>query len=274
METVRTNLEAERGSTRRAALAGGGAALAAAALAPEVARAATPRRTQGRVADLTHEFRAGIVTFAETDVPVERRTIATTQEQGFYAQAWSFGEHSATHVDAPGHFDPDGRRVTALRPSELIAPAAVIDISARARRNADAAVTVADLRRYERRHGRIARNAIVLMYSGWERRIGDANAFRNPDAGGTYHFPGFSPEAAEWLLDHRRGRALGVDTLSLDPGASKDFAVHTRWLGANRFGIENVANLRRIPPAGAQVIVGVVPWQDGSGGPARVLATY
>jgi len=65
-----------------------------------------------------------------------------------------------------------------------------------------------------------------------------------------------------------------VDTLSLDPGASKDFAVHTRWLGANRFGIENVANLRRIPPAGAQVIVGVVPWQDGSGGPARVLATY
>jgi kynurenine formamidase len=35
-----------------------------------------------------------------------------------------------------------------------------------------------------------------------------------------------------------------------------------------------VANLRHIPPAGAQVVVGVVPWADGSGGPCRVLALY
>ena len=112
------------------------------------------------------------------------------------------------------------------------------------------------------------------MHSGWDRRVGSATRFRNPDPSGTLHFPGFGPEAVEWLLERRRIGGLGVDTLSLDIGASTTFEVHKRLLGADRFGVENVNNLRRIPPRGAQVIVGVIPWQEGSGGPCRVLATY
>jgi kynurenine formamidase len=46
------------------------------------------------------------------------------------------------------------------------------------------------------------------------------------------------------------------------------------WLGADNYGLENLANLDRIPPCGAVATVGVIPWQTGSGGPARVLATY
>ena len=33
-------------------------------------------------------------------------------------------------------------------------------------------------------------------------------------------------------------------------------------------------NLDKIPATGATATVGVIPWQQGSGGPARVLATY
>ena len=45
-------------------------------------------------------------------------------------------------------------------------------------------------------------------------------------------------------------------------------------LRADRVGIENLANLDKLPPRGATVVMGLIPWKEGSGGPARVLATY
>ena len=262
------------GVTRRAALAGGGAA-ALAALVPGSA-AAHPKRgghgDRGRVADLTHVFRAGFPVYTG-DEP-KRVTLKSYVPDGFYSQGWTFGEHSSTHMDAPGHFVEGGRLVPQLRPEELFAPVAVIDISARAARDADAEVTVDDIRRYERRYGRLPRGAAVLMRSGWDAKAGDEAAFLNADAGGTFHFPGFGADAAEYLLDRSKAAVIGVDTISLDPGNSTTFAVHVNWLGADRYGLEGLTNLGAIPPRGATLIVGVIPWEAGSGGPCRVLARY
>jgi kynurenine formamidase len=201
-----------------------------------------------------------------------RRTLVTVPANGFYAQEWTFGEHSGTHMDAPGHFVAGGRFVPQLKPSELILPIVVVDITSKARRNPDAEVTADDLRAFERRHGGIPRNALVAMNSGWASKLGTP-AFTGLDAGGTFHFPGFAGDSVEVLLD-RRVMAIGVDTLSLDNGPSSSFAVHVAWLGADKYGLENLANLDKIPPRGATATVGVIPWQQGSGGPARVLATY
>ena len=70
---------------------------------------------------------------------------------GFYSQEWNFGEHSGTHMDAPGHFVEGGRSTPQLSPQELMLPIVVIDISERAASDPDAFVTVDDLRRFERR---------------------------------------------------------------------------------------------------------------------------
>ena len=43
---------------------------------------------------------------------------------------------------------------------------------------------------------------------------------------------------------------------------------------ADRYGVENLANLHRIPPRGATVVVGLIPYEDDSGGQARVFATW
>jgi kynurenine formamidase len=269
--TIEAVRERENGVTRRAVLAGGGAA-AAAALLPSAADAQRRRRRRTRVVDLTHTFTADFPVYVG-NAPT-RRTIDTIENDGFYAQEWTFGEHSGTHMDAPGHFVSGGRMVPELRPAELVLPIVVIDISARARRDPDAVVTARDLRRFERRYGRIPRGALVAMNSGWDARIDDPDEFKNADTGGTYHFPGFGEEAVDVLLDQRRAAAIGVDTMSLDNGPSTTFAVHTNWLEADNYGLENLANLGRIPPRGAIATVGVIPWQDGSGGPARVIATY
>ncbi len=65
---------------------------------------------------------------------------------------------------------------------------------------------------------------------------------------------------------------IGVDTASLDPGNSTDFAVHVGFLGAGKYGIENLANLDGVPARGATAFVGPIPWEEGSGSPCRVLA--
>jgi kynurenine formamidase len=269
--TVEAVREQQPQLSRRTVLAGGGAA-ALAALMPGEALAHKRRdRRRGRVVDLTHTFTAGFPVY--TGNPPSRRTLANINPDGFYKQEWTFDEHSGTHMDAPGHFVAGGRLTPDLRPRELILPIVVIDISRRAASDPDAVVEPDDLRRFERRHGRIPRGALVAMNSGWASKVSDPDAFKGGPAG-AYHFPGFGEDAIDVLIDRRRAAAIGVDTLSLDPGNSATFPVHVKWLGADNFGLENLANLDKLPPHGATAIVGVIPWEEGSGGPARVMATY
>ncbi|MBG0564037.1 cyclase family protein [Actinoplanes aureus] len=254
--------------TRRAALVGG-AALAASAALPAPAQAGQRHGLR----DLTYPLGPAFPAFAPGE-EASRRTVTTIEDDGYYMQEWRVIEHIGTHVDAPAHFTRGGRVSTELRPSELIVPAVVIDIADRARRDADTVVTVNDLRGFERRYGRIPKGAAVLMYSGWGAKVGDPDAYRGTDAAGTLHFPGFSPDACEWLLRHREIGSLGVDTLSIDPGNSATFETHLILTGADRYGLENLANLDRIPRQGATIFVGLIPYEGGSGGQARVLATW
>jgi kynurenine formamidase len=177
-------------------------------------------------------------------------------------------------MDAPGHFVPGGRLSPEITPRELVVPIVVVDISARAARNPDAMLELRDLRRFERRHGRIPRGALVAMDSGWARKVNDPAAFKGGPSFPNYHFPGFSEEAALWLAEERDVTAIGVDTMSLDPGNSATFPVHVNFLATDRYGIENLAGLDRIPPRGATAYVGLIPWEEGSGGPCRVIATW
>ena len=269
--TVEKVRESQPTVTRRTVLAGGGAA-ALAALMPGEALAHKRKRQKrrGKVVDLTHTFTAGFPVY--TGASPTRRTLKNYVPDGFYSQEWTFGEHSGTHMDAPGHFVQGGRLTPQLTPRELMLPIVVIDISNRAASDPDAVVTVDDLQRFEKRHGRISRKALVAMNSGWDAKLGTP-AFTGGSLG-AYHFPGFGEDAIDFMIQRSRGAAIAVDTLSLDPGNSATFPVHNKWLAEDKYGLENVANLGKLPPHGATAIVGVIPWEAGSGGPARVLATY
>lgn len=177
-------------------------------------------------------------------------------------------------MDAPIHFGKAAWSADLIPDSALVAPVAVIHVHDRAKADPDAMVTADDLKAWEAKHGKIPKGAAVLMHSGWEARAGDVKAFRNMDGQGVMHFPGFSKEAAEFLLKERDIVGIGVDTLSLDHGASNDFAVHFGLLPANKWGVENLANLARIPEAGATVFVGLPKVKGASGGPARILAVW
>jgi kynurenine formamidase len=204
----------------------------------------------------------------------ERTNIVTIQKDGFYANNWSLPEHIGTHMDAPQHFVLGRWMLHQIPIRSLIAPAVVIHIHERAAQNPDAQVTVEDLRAWENRYGPIPEGAAVLMHSGWEARVRDQDAYRNLDSKGVMHFPGFHPEAAEFLVRERNIVGIGVDTLSLDYGPSTDFKTHIIVLGANKWGLENLANLAKVPPNGATIFVGALKVQNASGGPLRVIAVW
>lgn len=272
LETVRRRADEEgiRFDRRTALLAAAGAA-ATAALPGRAFASTTPKN---RLVDLTHVYSENFPLFLGAPIPTTREVVVTVPANGFYAQKWSFWEHSGTHMDAPAHFIADGRQSPEITLDELIVPIVVVDISARVPADADAVVLPSDLVSFERRHGRIPDGALVAEYSGWESRAGSVDAYRNIGPDGLQHFPGFSPDAVQWLLERRNMTGIGVDTMSLDPGRSTTFQTHLTLLGANRYGIENLRNLSRIPPRGATAYVGLIPWHLGSGGPCRVIARW
>jgi kynurenine formamidase len=223
------------------------------------------------VVDLTHRLVKTFPSFLGPQAVFDEVQF-TIEDNGFFAKEWTFYEHIGTHIDAPGHFSLGGKLVDELDPETFIVPIVVVDISAKAENDPNSTVEPSDLIAFERRFGRIPADACVAMYSGWDQKVADGDEFRGGTGFPDLNFPGFGIDAIEWLLENRNILGIAVDTLSLDPGNSSDFPVHINFLATGRWGLENVANLGKIPPRGATIFVGVIPWEEGSGGPCRVIA--
>jgi kynurenine formamidase len=236
-----------------------------------VGHASRRRAVGGTVVDLTHRLTPAFPLFPGV-VPMRFDVVATVPADGWYEGVLSIDEHTGTHVDAPAHFADGGATIDQIPAERLVAPLVVVRIGERAAKNPDVHVTVDDLTAWERQHGRIPAGAFVAMDSGWDRRAADPPSFLNADPAGVMHYPGFHPEAAAFLIQEREIVGIGVDTLSLDFGPSTDFPTHLTVLPAGKYGVEALANLSRVPPAGASIVVGGLTQVGGSGSPARVLA--
>jgi kynurenine formamidase len=224
------------------------------------------------VVDLAHVLSPSSPLFPIYD-PVRVADKFTHEDDGFAVRSWAYDEHSGTHVDAPAHFARGATTVDAIPAEELVLPVAVLDVRDRLAGDPDGMVVPDDVLAFERRHGALPDRCALFALTGWGERARDPVAYLNADDAGVLHSPGFSAELCTFLVAERPGvRALGLDTASLDPGASSDFAAHVAWLPTGRYGIENLANLELVPPRGASVVVGVTRLEGGSGGPARVLA--
>jgi kynurenine formamidase len=205
-------------------------------------------------------------------------TAFTVPEDGFYLQYVKEGEHTGSHWGAPCHFHEGERCADQLDPSDLVRPAVVIDIRAEVRRNVDYQLTVADLKKWQARHGRMPKGAAVLAWTGCDRFWSAKQTGRNYYNCGTgqagLHQPGFSLAAVRWLIDHdilgRQG-ALGTDTFGPDPGTDEEFRESSLVLHRHRLTLENLTGLGQLPPRGAWVVVGGPRNRDGSGSPATIL---
>lgn len=222
-----------------------------------------------RAVDLTHTLTQDFPSFFGKAFDLEDEK--TFETDGFNLKKIQYFEHVGTHFDAPVHFSGDGVGIDELPVTDLVCPMVVIDVRIKAHLDADYRLSLEDVEGFEREHGVIPNGACVAMLSGWESHL-HTDKFRNEDEFGILHFPGFHEDVAEFLLNKRSVKCVAVDTVSLDQGCTTSSPFHYAWLGAGKYGIENVANLAALPPVGATLIAGAPKFQGSTGGPGRVIA--
>ncbi len=186
--------------------------------------------------------------------------------------AYSTPEHQGTHLDAPIHGGDNLKSVDQLTTKDLFGPAIVIDISKQSEANPDYTLSKRDILDWEAKYGILPKGVIVLLYTGWSKKWADYNAYKNEDTDGKMHFPGFSKEAAQFMIDDRDIRGVGIDNMSVDAAQAQGFPVHGVINGSGKYQLENVANVHLLPPVGTYLIVAPIKIQGGSGGQVRLFA--
>ncbi len=230
-----------------------------------------------RFIDLTYAFDETTLVWPN-NAPFHRDE---TVRGGTKTEAWyatgkiALSEHAGTHMDAPVHFAQGQPGVDQIPIEHLIGPVIVIDVRSAVETDRDYRLSVEEIRLWESRYGSIPSGAIVLMLTGWGRYWTDPQRYfgtATPDLPTTLHFPGFSSEAAEFLVTERHIHGVGIDTPSIDHGPSQEFPVHRIVNGAGLYGLENVARLEEVPPRGGSLIALPMKIAGGTGAPVRIIA--
>ncbi|WP_420399133.1 cyclase family protein [Flagellimonas sp.] len=235
---------------------------------------------QKRLVDLSHAYSDETVYWV-TAKEFEMDTVFEGQtEKGYYYSAYNFStaEHGGTHIDAPIHFSENGETVDQIPLDKLIGEAIKIDVSSNALNNPDYLISVEDLKEWERQQGiAIPDGSIVLLQTGFSQYYPNKVEYLGTNERGEYaikllHFPGLSPEAAEWLVQNRNISSIGIDTPSIDYGQSQYFKSHVILLGENIPAFENLTNLDQLPAKGFEIVALPMKIQGGSGAPLRIVA--
>lgn len=189
----------------------------------------------------------------------------TYKGDGFEASRYALGtDQLGTQLDPPAHWDPDYPAIDELPASYALRPLAVISIVDKVARDPGHHLSVADIRAWEKRHGRVPQGAVVFVRSDWSKDWPDkALATRRP-------FPGVSLAALKFLHLKRRILMHGHEPLDTDTTPTLEGEA---WLMHNGYAqAEGVANLDKVPATGCLVAIGYAKFKGGTGGYARYVA--
>jgi kynurenine formamidase len=233
----------------------------------------------GTIVDLSYTFDSETVYWPTAEVFHLEKDFEGITEKGFYYSAYKYSaaEHGGTHLDAPVHFAKGHLAVDEIPLAQLMGTGIVVDVTRQCENNPDYRVTTDDLIAWEKKNGRMANGAIVLLRTGFGRFYPDRKKYlgteeRGAGAVAKLHFPGLHPDAARWLTTNRSIKAIGLDTASIDYGQSTLFESHRILFDKNIPALENVANLDKLPTKGFSLIALPMKIKGGSGGPLRIVA--
>jgi len=189
----------------------------------------------------------------------------TIAKDGFRATFYEMVGQYGTHVDPPAHFDENGITMDQIPLKQMILPLIVLDNTPYQAKDENHAFSIADLQRWEKNNGRIPRGAFVAlrtdMYKDWDR---------NPERFKRAPFPAWAFETIKFLYEQRGVIATGHESMDTDTTDKMDS--ETYILKRGHYQIEVMANLDKVPPKGALIVVTWPKVQKGLGFPARAFA--
>jgi kynurenine formamidase len=222
--------------------------------------------------DLTHGFDGttpvwsgfGPARLSPLDNPKTRRPY-TVAKDGFRATFYQLAGQTGTHVDPPAHFDDHGATLDQIPLKQMILPLVVLDDTPYLAKDPNHAFSPADLQAWEQQHGRVPAGSFVALrtdlYKDWDA---------NPTRFARSPFPGWSLETIKLLYEQRGVIATGHEALDTDTTDKMDS--ETWLLRHGHYQIEVMANLDKVPPTGALIVVTWPKVKKGLGFPARAFA--
>ncbi|WP_047152286.1 arylformamidase [Aneurinibacillus tyrosinisolvens] len=183
------------------------------------------------------------------DTPFSYRLAWTKQESGSVNVGQiTMSIHTGTHIDAPFHFDNEGKRVIDLDLDLYIGPARVIYLPDTDRISVEE-LTDIDIEGVKR---------LLIRTGAWK----DISVF--PEK-----IPYVHPEIASYLAA-RGVRLLGLDLPSVDPLDSKELTAHHE-LTRNGIHILEGLMLESVPPGDYELAALPLPLVEADGSPVRAV---
>jgi len=190
--------------------------------------------------------------------------VFTYEKHGFVATAyWIPTDQYGTQLDPPAHWDPYYPTIDELPPTYAVRPLVVINIADKVAKNPGYHCSVEDILEWEKKYGKIPEGAVVMIRSDWYKRWPKKEFSDFP-------FPGITLEALKFLHEKRHILFHGHEPLDTDttPNLEGEY-----WLMHNGYcQAEGVANLDKVPEAGALIAIGYAKPKGGTGGYARYIA--
>jgi kynurenine formamidase len=222
--------------------------------------------------DLTHSFDADTPVWAgfgqaKITPATDPKTgeAYTIPKDGFRASYYQMVGQYGTHIDPPAHFAENGETMDKIPVKQMILPLVVLDDTPYLAKDKSHAFSLADLREWEKAHGRVPKGAFAAlrtdMYKDFDT---DPKRFKRSP------FPAWSLETVKFLVERRGVTAIGHE--SLDTDVTDKMESETYILHAGHFQIEVMANLDKVPPTGALIVVAWPKVKNGLGFPARAFA--
>jgi arylformamidase len=203
---------------------------------------AAPVRQAGRLVELSHVIREGLLTYPGLPAPVITPHLTREQSTAKYAEGTQFAMdvitmigNTGTYLDSPFHRYEDGDDLAGLSLGSLVdLPAEVFHLQDSAERGIPASVF----------YDRDVAGCAVLLHTGWDRHFGTAEYGRGA--------PFLTGSGARYLAE--QGAVLvGIDSLNLDDTESGgERPAHTELLAAGVHVVEHLTGLGELPPSGSR----------------------
>lgn len=222
--------------------------------------------------DLTHAFSPnspvwsgfGQAKFSPAGDPKTKKPY-TIKDDGFRTTYYEMVGQYGTHVDPPAHFAEGGITMDKIPLKQMILRLIVLDNTRYQAKDANHAFTIADLKAWEKRHGRVPKGAFVALRTDMSKDFDG-----NPERFKRAPFPAWSFETVKFLFEQRGVTAIGHE--SLDTDTTDKMLSETYLLQKGHYQIEVMANLDKVPAKGALIVVSWPKVKDGLGFPARAFA--
>src|SRR5262249_54568723 len=189
----------------------------------------------------------------------------TIPKDGFRTTYYEMVGQYGTHVDPPAHFAENGITMDQIPLKDMILPLVVLDDTPYLANDPNHAFSVDDLKAWERQHGSVPKGAFAAlrtdMYKDWDA---DPERFKRSP------FPAWSLETIKFLYEQSGVTATGHESMDTDTTDKMDS--ETYILQHGHYQIEVMANLDKVPPTGALIVVSWPKVRNGLGFPARAFA--